>query len=81
MPVPEVVRLAIVFPEIVIEIAPALNVLTEAAQNRLRQQITMQGRKNLQEMGRPVGVVSLLVTFMLIIIPVVYSIANSLGDF
>lgn len=63
------------------EIAPALNVLTEAAQNRLRQQITMQGRKNLQEMGRPVGVVSLLVTFMLIIIPVVYSIANSLGDF
>ncbi len=63
------------------EIAPALNVLTEAAQNRLRQQIMQQGRKNLQDMSRPVGVVSLLVTFMLIIIPVVFAIINSLNVF
>jgi hypothetical protein len=63
------------------EIAPALNVLTEAAQNRLRQQIMQQGRRNLQDMNRPVGVVSLLVTFMLIIVPVVFSIINSLNVF
>jgi hypothetical protein len=63
------------------EIAPALNVLTEAAQNRLRQQIMQQGRKNLQDMSRPVGIVSLVVTFMLIIIPVVFSIINSLNVF
>jgi hypothetical protein len=63
------------------EIAPALNVLTDAAQNRLRQQIMMQGRKNLQDMSRPVGLVSLLVTFMLLVIPVVYSIITSLNTF
>ncbi len=63
------------------EIAPALNVLTEAAQNRLRQQITQQGRKNLADMSRPVGVVSMLVTFMLIIIPVVFSIISTLNTF
>jgi hypothetical protein len=63
------------------EIAPALNVLTDAAQNRLRQQIMQQGRKNLQDMSRPVGIVSLLVTFMLIIIPVIFSIINGLNTF
>jgi Flp pilus assembly protein TadB len=51
------------------EIAPALNVLTDAAQNRLRQQINAQGRKNLQEMSRPVGLASMIVTALLIMLP------------
>ncbi len=63
------------------EIAPALNVLTDAAQNRLRQQIVQQGRKNLQEMSRPVGIVSLFVTALLILLPVVYSIMSTIGKF
>jgi Flp pilus assembly protein TadB len=63
------------------EIAPALNVLTEAAQNRLRQQIMQQGRKNLQEMSRPVGMVSMIVTFMLLIIPAAISIGNMITTF
>jgi hypothetical protein len=63
------------------EIAPALNVLTDAAQNRLRQQITQQGRKNLGDMSRPVGMVSMIVTFLLLIIPAAVSIGNMMSGF
>jgi Flp pilus assembly protein TadB len=63
------------------EIAPALNVLTEAAQNRLRQQINTQGRKNLQDMSRPVGLASLFVTSLLIIVPVIVAITSTIFEF
>jgi Flp pilus assembly protein TadB len=61
------------------QIGPVLNVLADLAQQQLRLSITGQARKNLQEMTRPIGLSSLLVTTMLIIVPAMISITSSLA--
>jgi Flp pilus assembly protein TadB len=60
------------------QIAPVLNTLAELAQERLRLSISMQARKNLQEMTRPIGLSSMIVTTILIILP---AMSGVLGHF
>lgn len=61
------------------QIAPVLNTLTDLAQQRLRLQITAQARKNLQEMTRPIGLSSMIVTTVLIIVPAVSGVMGSMN--
>ena len=61
------------------QISPVLNVLAELAQQRLRLNITAQSRRNLQEMTRPIGISSLMVTTLLIIIPAIVGVIGKLG--
>jgi Type II secretion system (T2SS), protein F len=60
------------------QIGPVLNVLADLAQQQLRLSITGQARKNLQEMTRPIGLSSLIVTTMLIIFPALTGIMSGL---
>ena len=53
------------------QIGPALNVLADLAQQRLRLNIQSQARRNLQEMTRPIGRSSLIVVTLLVIAPAV----------
>jgi len=57
----------------------ALNALADAAQTRLRQTVQAQGRRNAQEMGRPVAMTTTLVISMLIIAPAVAAILEGIG--
>ena len=59
------------------QVAPVLNILADLAQQRLRQQINAQARKNLQEMTRPVGLSSMMVTTILIIVPALVGVMGS----
>jgi hypothetical protein len=59
------------------QVAPVLNILADLAQQRLRQQIDTQARKNLQEMTRPVGLSSMVVTTILIIVPALVGVMGS----
>jgi Flp pilus assembly protein TadB len=61
------------------QIGPVLNVLADLAQQRLRLSITGQAKKNLQEMTRPIGLSSLIVTTLLIIVPAITSITSGLA--
>lgn len=60
------------------QIGPVLNVLADLAQQRLRLTIQSQARKNLQEMTRPIGLSSMIVTSMLIIVPAITGVMNSI---
>ena len=62
------------------QIGPVLNVLADLAQQQLRLNITSQARKNLQEMSRPIGLSSLMVTTLLLIVPALTSISNGFGQ-
>ncbi len=57
----------------------ALNALADAAQIRLRQTIQAQGRRNAQEMARPVALTTTLVISMLVIAPAIAAILEGLG--
>lgn len=61
------------------QISPVLNVLADLAQERLRLQIQAQARKNLQEMTRPIGLSSMMITTMLIIVPAMAGVMGSIG--
>ena len=61
------------------QVAPVLNILADLSQQRLRQQINAQARKNLQEMTRPVGLSSMMVTTILIIVPALVGVMGSLS--
>jgi hypothetical protein len=61
------------------QIGPVLNVLADLAQQRLRLSINSQARKNLQEMTRPVGLSSMIVTTLLIIVPAMSGVMGSIG--
>jgi len=61
------------------QIAPVLNVLADLAQQRLRLTIQGQARKNLQEMTRPIGLSSLVVTSMLIIVPAIAGVMGGIS--
>ena len=61
------------------QVAPVLNILADLAQQRLRQQINAQARKNLQEMTRPVGLSSMMVTTILIIVPALVGVMGSIN--
>jgi hypothetical protein len=61
------------------QISPVLNVLADLAQDRLRLQIQTQARKNLQEMTRPIGLSSMMITTMLIIVPAMAGVMGSIG--
>ena len=61
------------------QIGPVLNILADLAQQRLRLAINAQARKNLQEMTRPVGLSSMIVTTMLIIVPAMTGVMGSIG--
>jgi pilus assembly protein TadC len=61
------------------QIAPVLNVLADLAQQRLRLTIQGQARKNLQEMTRPIGLSSLVVTSMLIIVPAIVGVMGGIS--
>lgn len=60
------------------QIGPVLNVLADLAQQRLRLAIQAQARKNLQEMTRPIGLSSLVVTTLLIIAPAVAGVMGGM---
>jgi Flp pilus assembly protein TadB len=60
------------------QINPILNVLADQAQQHLHLSIQSQSRKNLQEMTRPIGISSLVVTSLLIIIPAIAGVLSSL---
>lgn len=62
------------------QIGPVLNVLADQAQQHLRLSIQSQARKNLQEMARPVGLGSLIVTSMLIILPAIAGVLQGMGQ-
>ena len=57
----------------------ALNALADAAQIRLRQTIQAQGRRNAQEMARPVALTTTLVISMLVIAPAIAGIVAGIG--
>ncbi|MBK8833434.1 MAG: hypothetical protein IPO29_00780 [Anaerolineae bacterium] len=57
----------------------ALNALADAAQIRLRQTIQAQGRRNAQEMARPVALTTTLVISMLVIAPAIAGIVEGIG--
>ena len=61
------------------QIGPVLNVLADLAQQRLRLTIQAQARKNLQEMTRPIGLSSLIVTSLLIIAPALATVLSSIA--
>ena len=61
------------------QIGPVLNILADLAQERLRLQIQSQARKNLQEMTRPIGLSSMMITTMLIIVPALAGVMGSIG--
>jgi hypothetical protein len=61
------------------QIGPVLNVLADLAQQRLRLTINAQARKNLQEMTRPIGLSSMVVTSLLIIVPAIAGVMGSIG--
>jgi Flp pilus assembly protein TadB len=61
------------------QIAPVLNILADLAQQRLRQQINAQAHKNLQEMTRPIGLSSMVVTTILIIVPALVGVMGSMN--
>jgi Flp pilus assembly protein TadB len=60
------------------QISPILNVLADQAQQHLRLNIQGQSRKNLQEMTRPIGISSLIVTSLLIIVPALAGVLTSM---
>lgn len=60
------------------EVNRVLHVLAGAAQQRLLQQITAQGRRNAQEMGRPLAAGSVLILALLIMLPAALSIGDAL---
>ena len=60
------------------QISPILNVLADQAQQHLRLNIQGQARRNLQEMTRPIGLSSLLVTSLLIIVPALAGVLTSM---
>jgi pilus assembly protein TadC len=62
------------------QISPVLNVLADMAQQRLRLNIQTQARKNLQEMTRPIGLSSMVITSMLLIVPAIIGVMGSLGQ-
>ena len=61
------------------QISPVLNVLADLAQQRLRLNIQSQARRNLQEMTRPIGISSLMVTTLLIIVPAIVGVMGNIG--
>lgn len=61
------------------QISPVLNVLSDLAQQRLRMNIQAQARRNLQEMTRPIGLSSMVVTSLLIIAPALAGVLGSMG--
>ena len=60
------------------QISPILNVLADQAQQHLRLNIQGQARRNLQEMTRPIGLSSLVVTSLLIIIPALAGVLTNM---
>ena len=58
------------------QIGPVLNTIADLAQEKLRLSISMQARKNLQEMTRPIAISSLIVTTLLIIVPALAGVAG-----
>jgi Flp pilus assembly protein TadB len=62
------------------QIGPVLSVLADQAQQHLRISIQAQARRNLQEMARPVGLGSLLVTSLLIILPAIAGVIQGVGQ-
>jgi hypothetical protein len=60
------------------EVNRMLNVLASAAQQRLQQQIAVQGRRNAQEMGRPLAAGSVLILALLIMLPAAFTIGSSM---
>ncbi len=61
------------------QISPILNVLADQAQQTLRLTIQGQARKNLQEMTRPIGLSSLIVTSLLIIVPALFGVITNMA--
>ncbi|HEY3288579.1 MAG TPA: type II secretion system F family protein [Anaerolineae bacterium] len=61
------------------QISPVLNVLADLAQQRLRLSIQGQARRNLQEMTRPIGISSLMVTTLLIIVPAIVGVLGHIA--
>lgn len=62
------------------QISPVLDVLADVAQQRLRLQIQSQARRNLQEMTRPIGLSSLIITTLLVIVPAMVGLLASLSQ-
>ncbi len=60
------------------EVNRVLNVLTDAAQYRLVQQVNAQGRKNAAEMGRPLAGGSIAILALLVMLPAALSIGAML---
>ena len=60
------------------EVNRVLNVLASAAQQRLLQQIAVQGRRNAQEMGRPLAAGSVLILALLIMLPAAFTISSAM---
>ncbi len=62
------------------QIGPILNVLSDQAQQHLRLNIQGQARRNLQEMTRPIGLSSLVVTSLLIIAPAIAAVLINMAS-
>lgn len=60
------------------EVSRVLDVLASAAQQRLLQHITAQGRRNAQEMGRPLAAGSVLIMALLIMLPASFTIGAAM---
>ena len=60
------------------EVNRVLNVLASAAQQRLLQQVAVQGRRNAQEMGRPLAAGSVLILALLIMLPASFTIGSAM---
>jgi hypothetical protein len=60
------------------EVSRVLDVLASAAQQRLLQQIAAQGRRNAQEMGRPLAAGSVLIMALLIMLPASFTIGAAM---
>jgi Flp pilus assembly protein TadB len=60
------------------EVNRVLNVLAAAAQQRLLQQVAVQGRLNAQEMGRPLAAGSVLILALLIMLPASFTIGSAM---
>lgn len=61
------------------EVNRVLNVLTNTAQQRLLNTINAQGRRNAQEMGRPLAMGSILILALLVMLPAALGIGDLLN--
>jgi hypothetical protein len=61
------------------EVNRVLNVLTDAAQHRLVQHVTAQGKKNAQQMSRPLAAGSVAIMALLVLLPAALAVGALLA--